>query len=111
MLAAAQQTIAVPTTVLTLLIGGTIFVLGFAWAVMRRANADYKTVKKAVKSQRRNFWTAWWTAMKRAFVVLLIGVGLVVWSTYEIRHSDDDADQPVPATVTTPSAEPASTHR
>jgi heme/copper-type cytochrome/quinol oxidase subunit 2 len=104
---AEQQTIAVPTTVLTLLIGATIFVLGFAWAVMRRANADYKAVKSAVKSQRSKFWSAWWTAMKRAFLVLAIGVALIVWSGYEIRHNGDDADQhQVPTTVTSPSARP-----
>jgi ABC-type sulfate transport system permease component len=103
---AQAQTIAVPTTALTLLIGATIFILGFAWAVMRRANADYKAVKSAVKSQRSKFWSAWWTAMKRAFVVLLIGGVLIIWSGYELRHNNDDADQKVPATVATPSAKP-----
>ena len=37
-----------------------VFLLGAAWAVMRRANKDYKTLKNAVKPARKTFWSTFW---------------------------------------------------
>src|ERR1700754_2919455 len=109
MVTAAQQTVAVPTTAIVILVSATIFALGFAWAVMRRANADHKAVKAAVKNTRKAFWTTWWTAMKRLVVVAIVGFVLVVWSAREIRHNDQDVDQTVPANLA-PSSSAAPRH-
>lgn len=88
--------IAGPVVVILFLVGATIFGLGFAWAVMRRANADYKNTKAAVPKLRKGFWSAWWKAMKSAAVVGFIGMCLIL---YWIRSADREADakpQPTP---------------
>jgi heme/copper-type cytochrome/quinol oxidase subunit 2 len=96
---AAEQTVAVPTTAIVILTGAAIFAFGYAMAVVKRANRDYKATKAAVKALRRGFWSTWWVAVKRGVVIVLVGVVLVVWSAREVSRNQDGAT-PVPASVT-----------
>ncbi len=82
------------------LIGGLLmFGVGFAWAVMRRANLDYKNTKAAVPKLRKGFWLAWWAAMKAAFWVLLVLACFVTWLVYR-------GEDPPPAGPTQPAKVP-----
>jgi hypothetical protein len=89
--------IAGPVVVILLLAGALIFSFGFLYAVMKRANSDYKTTKAALPGLRKGFWSSWWKATKAGFWVMLIFVCLLLWW---IRGGDKNADanpQPSPS--------------
>jgi cytochrome bd-type quinol oxidase subunit 2 len=75
-----------------------VFLLGAAWAVMRRANRDYKTIKNSVGPARKSFWASFRTMVKFGFWVAVLLLVLVAWQVRDVR--DGDADTPiVPARV------------
>ena len=75
-----------------------VFLLGAAWAVMKRANRDYKTIKNSVGPARKNFWASFRTMVKFGFWVAVLLLVLVAWQVRDVR--DGDADTPVvPARV------------
>jgi cytochrome bd-type quinol oxidase subunit 2 len=75
-----------------------VFLLGSAWAVMRRANRDYKTLKGAVPAARKTFWGSFRTMVKFGFWVAVLLLVLVAWQVRDVR--DGDADTPlIPANV------------
>jgi cytochrome bd-type quinol oxidase subunit 2 len=75
-----------------------VFLLGAAWAVMKRANRDYKTIKNSVRPARKNFWASFRTTVKFGFWVAVLLLVLVAWQVRDVR--DGDADTPiVPARV------------
>lgn len=75
-----------------------VFLLGAAWAVMKRANSDYKTLKNSVKPARKKFWASFRTLVKVGFGVAVLLLVLVAWQVRDVR--DGDADTPlVPAQV------------
>lgn len=89
--------VAGPVVVILALVGALIFSFGFLYAVMKRANRDYKTTKAALPGMRKGFWSAWWKATKAGFVVIFIFVCLLLWW---IRGDDRKADanpQPSPS--------------
>lgn len=92
MLLSAEEETHVSTMVVLGFIGGAalLYAFGYARAVMHRANKDYKTTKAAVPVLRKGFWHAWWTAVKAAFLGLLIFAALMFWMVREVR--DDPAD-------------------
>lgn len=95
-------------SLLTALIVTTIvFLLGYARAVMARANRDYKNTKAAVKPLRKAFWSSTWTVLRIGFgVLVLLGV-LVTWN---VRDVSDDKNTPVVPAKASPSAT-GRTHR
>ncbi|GAA0806790.1 hypothetical protein [Spirilliplanes yamanashiensis] len=95
------------------LVGGILIAFGYGWAVMRRANRDYKATKGAVKSMRKGFWASF-RALVKVGVFVAVAVGLIV--TWNIRDARDDGATPLfPARVddrtATPSPEPTATRR
>jgi hypothetical protein len=100
------RNIAGPVVLILLLAGSAVFVVGYAMAVMHRANKDYKTTKAALPNLRKGFWRAWWKAVKRGTVVFLIFVCLVM---YWWRSGDGDADATTPQPSKSPG--PAITDR
>ncbi|MEU4244423.1 hypothetical protein [Actinoplanes sp. NPDC026619] len=119
-LTAAEVTgrdVAGPVVVILLLAGSAVFVVGYAMAVMHRANKDYKTTKAALPNLRKGFWRSWWTAVKRGAVVLLIFICLVIY-WWRSGGSDADATTPHPSKSPRPvmtdrwvTRTPAITHR
>lgn len=87
--------IAGPVLLILVLAAGTVFVFGYAMAVMHRANKDYKATKAALPGLRKGFWRAWWTATKRGGVIVLVGIALVMyWWRGDHRDADADPGQP-----------------
>ena len=88
-----------PGVVLVLLIlgGSTLYGLGYATAVMRRANTDYKKTKTSLPGMRKDFWSAWWQVIKVGFWVSLAGLILVAWTVHDIRDTDT-GPEPHPST-------------
>lgn len=84
---------------IVLIIGGIIYGLGYARAVMHRANKDYKTTKAAVPILRKGFWTAWFAVVKVGFWVAIAVAILFVWM---VRGTDEKVD-----VNTTPSPTPS----
>ncbi|GAA0538312.1 hypothetical protein GCM10010172_19530 [Paractinoplanes ferrugineus] len=109
--------VAGPVVLILLLTGSAVFVVGYAMAVMHRANKDYKSSKAGLPKQRKAYWQAWWTAVRRGTLVFLIFVCLVA---YWWRSGDGDADATTPEPSKSPKAPitdrwvtrtPAVTHR
>lgn len=85
-----QNTSIVAPVVALLLIGGasTIFAFGFAVAVVKRANSDYKKTKAALPGMRKDFWRLWWKAVEVGFAIAVVAVLLMVWAVRDIRGSN-----------------------
>jgi hypothetical protein len=81
-----------------------VFLLGAAWAVMKRANKDYKTVKNAVKPARKNFWASFVAMLKFGVGVAVLLLVVVAWQVRDIN--DGDADTPLIPAQVKPSATP-----
>lgn len=99
-LAAQNQNsgIAGPVVLILLIIGGVIYGTGYAMAVMRRANKDYKSTKAAVPVLRKGFWLALWAVIKVGFWVAIAGLVLVAWMIRDVRGKEADAGtQPSPS--------------
>lgn len=77
-----------------------LYGLGYARAVMHRANRDYKAVKAGLPGMRKTFWATWWAAVKAGFLGLLVLACLIVWLVYR-------NDPPVDAGTTKPSVSPS----
>lgn len=84
-LAAEQSSVAVPTTLIVVLIGSTLVSFGYLKAVMDRANKDYKTAKVGLPVLRKAFWTAFWGAVKVGFWVFVAALVLIGWMIHEVR--------------------------
>lgn len=91
----AESSPAVPTVLIVLLIGSTLVSFGYLKAVMDRANSDYKKTKAGLPGLRKDFWRAWWRAVKVGFFVFVAGIVLVAWVVHDVREAD--ADQPRPS--------------
>lgn len=95
-----------PVLVVLLLAGTSVFGLGYLWAVMKRANKDYKATKSAVKGLRKGFWSSWQAAMKAAMWIFVVFLLLVAWVVHDVRAegspkpSPSTSTHPVPAKVT-----------
>lgn len=74
------SSVAGPVVVGLFLGGSIIFGLGYGFAVMHRANDDYKKTKAAVPVLRKGFWLAWWIVVKRSFWIGLFALVLFVWA-------------------------------
>lgn len=85
-MASGSSGVAGPATVIVLLAGGTIYVFGYARAVMHRANSDYKKTKAILPDLRKDFWRGWWKAVKVGFWVVLGVVFLVMWTVHDARN-------------------------
>jgi len=86
--------------VVIILSAAAIYAFGYVRAVMHRANRDYKTTKAALPGLRKGFWSAWWRAVKRGTVVLLLLFAVV----YGWLHASKNADAtPAPSPSPTPS--------
>jgi len=86
------------------LLGGVVaFPLGYALAVMRRANKDYKMTKAAVTSMRKTFWTAWLVHLRAIAVVGAVFAVLVVWVVRDVqddsRGTAPDRARPAPSSA------------
>ncbi len=82
-------------SLLTLLVvGGVLVAFGYAWAVMKRANKDYKTTKKAVSSMRKGFWSSLWVVVRLGVGVFIAVVAIIAWN---VRDFQNDGDPLVPA--------------
>lgn len=66
-------------------VGGTVYTFGYLRAVMHRANRDYKTTKAALPGLRKGFWSAWWSAVKVGFWVLLVFGLLLAGVVHDVR--------------------------
>jgi arginine exporter protein ArgO len=86
-----KQSISVPVVLIVFLIGGVIYLFGYARAVMHRANRDYKTTKAAVPVLRKGFWKTWWAAFKVGFWVLIAAAIMVTWVGRDLRGQPADA--------------------
>lgn len=84
--AAAEQTASSTTLGAVLLIGATIFMLGYRIAVNRRANADYKRTKAALPGMRKAFWATLWGAVKFGFFALIALALLLSWVVHDLRN-------------------------
>lgn len=83
-------------------IAAVIYLFGYLRAVMHRANSDYKKTKAILPEMRKDFWRAWWAALKVGAFVLLIVIVLGAWVRRDIKNADDVSPQPskgVPAKV------------
>ena len=94
-----QPSVALVAGIIVLILAGIVYTFGYLRAVMHRANKDYKTTKAAVPTMRKNFWRAWWAALKIGSLVLIGIVILGWWAVRDVAEADDP--QPVPATVST----------
>lgn len=65
--------------------GSTIFTLGYAWAVMKRANSDYKKTKEAVPLLRKDFWSAVGKVLKAGVLIAVAALILVAWKVSEAK--------------------------
>lgn len=81
-----QDSIAGPVLIVLLLGAGTIYLFGYARAVLHLTNADYKATKAKVKPLRKAFWKAWWRAVKVGFWVVTGLVLLIVWAVHDTRR-------------------------
>src|SRR3712207_632034 len=81
------------------LIGFITFAAGFRYAVMMRANKDYKTLKAAVKPARTTFWAAFRALVAAAFWMVLVLLILLWWVVRDVQGDTDNRppspDQPV----------------
>lgn len=92
MLLTADEThVAVPSTVILILLGSTVFGFGYAAAVMKRARLDLRTTKAALPGLRKSFWKALWTTVKVGAVITVAGIVLLVWAWHEIRGNSAGA--------------------
>ena len=82
---------AIPTILIVLLTGATIYSFGYVRAVMHRANQDYKTTKAAVPTLRKSFWSAWFKAVKVGFFIVLAAVVLGMWAWHDVSHRSGPA--------------------
>lgn len=98
----SETVISAPIVGIVLLTSAFVFTFGYAVAVMRRANKDYKAVKASVPTLRKGFWATWRTMMKAALIITVIGFILVAWVVRDFKDLAADP-QPSPA--------PSATHR
>ena len=74
------------------------FLMGVAWAVMKRANKDYKALKGAVKPARKTFWSSVGTVLKTGVALAILLLCVVAWQVRDVN--DGKAGTPlVPAEV------------
>jgi hypothetical protein len=97
-------TVSGPVLIILVLGGASIFGFGYLWAVMKRANKDYKATKAAVKALRKGFWSSWQAAMKAAFWIFLVFVALVSWVVHDVRAERALTPTPAASTSHKPSA-------
>lgn len=95
-------TVSGPVLVILVLGGASIFGFGYLWAVMKRANKDYKATKAAVKALRKGFWASWQAAMKAAFWIFLVFVLLVSWVVHDVRAEGSPKPTPSSSPTHTP---------
>lgn len=74
-----------PVVLIVLIIGGIIYTFGYLRAVMHRANSDYKKTKAGLPGMRKDFWRAWWAAVKVGFWVLVAAGILITWMVQDVR--------------------------
>jgi hypothetical protein len=88
------------TALVVIVLGGAaIYAFGYVRAVMHRANKDYKTTKAAVPVLRKGYWSAWWVAVKRGTLVMVVLV-LVVYVWLHVNKDSADANvRPTPSGV------------
>lgn len=84
------NSVSIPIIVLIFLVIGS-YGFGYAMAVMRRANKDYKTTKAAVPGLRKAFWATWRGALKAGFWIV-VGVFIIGLWLFNVgrRHADAD---------------------
>jgi hypothetical protein len=85
-------------------VGFIALAVGARWAVMKRANRDYKATKAAVTSLRRGFWASLRSFLGAAVVLVAILVGLVAWVVSEAGESAEPSvfSPPIVTTSTAP---------
>lgn len=91
------------STLIVLLGALAAYGTGFAHAVLRRANKDYKTTKAAVPVLRKGYWAAFRDLVKVGFWVVLAVVALCMWAWHSATHPDN-------ATHTAPSPSISASH-
>lgn len=85
LIAAEQSSVAVPTTLIVVLLGSTLITFGYLKAVMDRANRDYKTTKAGLPVLRKAFWAAFWGAVKVGFWLVVAALFLIGWVIHEVN--------------------------
>jgi hypothetical protein len=80
------------------IVGFIALAVGARWAIMKRANRDYKTTKGAVGTLRKNFWAALRKFVSAAVLLAAILIGLVVWVVSEVQGT------PLPSVFSPPTA-------
>jgi hypothetical protein len=90
------------------IVGFIALAVGARWAIMKRANRDYKATKSAVKGLRKNFWASLRSFVGAAVLLIAILVGLVAWVASEVGGTSTPSifSPPNVATSTAP-AKPA----
>jgi hypothetical protein len=79
------------------IVGFIALAVGARWAIMKRANRDYKATKGAVKNLRKSYWASLRSFVGAAVLLGAILVGLVVWVVSEVSGTS-----PLPSVSSTP---------
>lgn len=80
-------TISVPVLVFILVIGGFIYSFGFRRAVLRRARADLRATKAAIKPLRQGFWGAVRRVITIGIAVFIAYLVVLVWAAHDVTTS------------------------
>jgi hypothetical protein len=91
------------------IVGFIALAVGARWAIMKRANRDYKATKAAVKGLRKNFWASLRSFVSAVVLLIAILVGLVAWVVSEMGGTSSPSvfSPPNVATSTAPAKAPA----
>ncbi len=77
------------TSLLWIVLAAVGLVFGSRWAVMQRANSDYKKVKAGLPGMRSTYWHQFWRVVR---VAILAAVVLAGFAIYDLRGINVDAN-------------------
>ena len=94
-----NSSVSLMTAIVTAII---VFLLGIAWATVKGARKNYRTIKGGVGAARKSYWSALGGVIKVGFWAVLLLVVLVVWQVHDLKNVD--ASTPSPSHSASPSA-------
>jgi ABC-type Fe3+ transport system permease subunit len=89
-----NSSVSLMTAIVTAII---VFLLGIAWAGVRSARKNYRTLKGGVGAARKGYWSAMGGIIKIGFWAVLLLVVLVVWQVHDLKTVNDSTPTPSPS--------------
>ena len=81
------------------------YFIGYGYAVLKRANKDYRNTKALVPGLRKNLWSSFGAFLKAAAVGVVLLLALAAWVVRDV--SGREASRPAAPASAAPTPRPA----